>query len=94
MLTIKNTRKIGPGFFDTKDIINEASAAKGDYKRPTASSRAGTQVVTNIAFATTINIHPKSDPREPRFVAPEREDMLDQKDELASKCCWPFKLCC
>ncbi len=97
MLTIKNTRKqVGPGFFEAASVELETVKSKDRLKSYSNSSRvsSGTNITTNIAFATTINIHPKADPREPRFVAPEREEKLDQDDAAVSKCCWPFSLCC
>ena len=49
-------------------------------------------VINNKVTVTTINVHPLSDPREPRFLSLEREEKKEQ--ESTNSCCWPFSLCC
>ena len=36
------------------------------FSKPQIEVKAGTNVISNIAFNTVINVHPKADPREPQ----------------------------
>lgn len=77
---------------ETEDVRMEATSAF--FHRRVAKTPAGTAVVSNIAFQShVINVHPMADPREPRTLPPEQEEKKE-KEDVQSKCCWPFNLCC
>jgi hypothetical protein len=96
MLGVKGTRKThgGAAFFESASSEMTTVKNKGLKNYVGQETKAGTSIVTNIAFQnnTVINVHPATDPREPRFVSPEREEKLEENK--TSKCFWPFSLCC